>query len=917
MNNSHPDPRNPHRRTLFARGSLLRGAVCAAASLLLWASPPQSPAQIVTDDFDSGALSSDWQQRNVCQPLGGYVGNSFPANGAGKAFRIQRGSFNAAPLGIPQAYGTGRAWLFRTNLYTDFYVAVDLVAWNNTTNQALVLLARASGYDDVLQAGFPPGLGTVDGLVCNYDCAQWGDGATSRRGGQFQINLVTNEATRTVSAVDLTLVPDRAYRQIFKSDGPTLIAQIYDLEDLTAPIVTVRTNAESWTSGVSGLVSYHRGGTHPNLSDMTVDNYYSAPTDPNADIAPAIRHPIAGTPQVVTRTPVARAANFHPAASGISFNARTFTANPIKASATKLYLNGKDVSASLAPLPADGNNLNFATAPGTLAANTVYAARIELEDVSGALKSTNTFWFDTFTDAYISAAPALTIEAEDYNFSFGQFIPPPIPVSGQKADGTDVNLNVGYYGMAGIPSFDYNDVRTTPEGGWGDYRGADNVGTVLGNRGDLQDGWNAATDPAWSRPNDTIRQKYSALGLKEYHVTRTQAGEWLDYTRAFGGRSYKVYLRCGSYGAQDVGLNAVTVNPMDYSLAAYPLGLFPVPNHMARFNYRYVPLSAWGYPSVLHLDGEQTIRLSVLGSVGKDDLLLQFNYLLFVPSGDGMVLGDNFDDGNDSAPAPGWGRYDPLTSGSYSFPNGNSYRLQAPPSPDPAAYGPARVGALAPCSLGDFCVIADIVDWDDSIRQVAGVMARTRKAGLASTTGYLFTHDRGNPASSTQGDMDIVRVDNEAGTSLSTTGNDSLHFVPGKKYRLVFTGIGSQLRGRVYELPNVSTPVVDISATDSTYTSGAAGLLVVNNAAPTYAGAADATFDNFAALSAEPVLTVTSTGGSVKLSWPILPMRLEWTPSLTTPSWTTVATGIVQVGNEYQYTLPGPTLSGFYRLAAP
>src|SRR5262245_23783837 len=91
---------------------------------------------VFTDNFDSGTLSG-WQVRNVVQPLGGFVSDTFPSNGSGSAFRIQRGSADMSVIGQPQAYGTGRAWLYRTNIYSDFYVAMDVVNWNNATNQAL------------------------------------------------------------------------------------------------------------------------------------------------------------------------------------------------------------------------------------------------------------------------------------------------------------------------------------------------------------------------------------------------------------------------------------------------------------------------------------------------------------------------------------------------------------------------------------------------------------------------------------------------------------------------------------------------------------------------------------------------------------------------------------------------------------
>ena len=280
-------------------------------------------------------------------------------------------------------------------------------------------------------------------------------------------------------------------------------------------------------------------------------------------------------------------------------------------------------------------------------------------------------------------------------------------------------------------------------------------------------------------------------------------------------------------------------------------------------------------------------------------------------------LYDNFNDGNDTLPLPPWYQYNPLTIGSYSFPGGTTYRLQSPASPNPGSMGQARVGSVRPANLSSFYVCADIVNWDDSVRQIAGVMARINSVGAGTTTGYLFTHDRGDPTSSTQGDMDIARVDNEYGISLPTTGNDSIHFQPGKQYRLVFTGDGDQLRGRVYELPDTSTPVVDITTTDPYYTSGACGLIAANNAEFTYDGPADATFDNFLMLAAEPSLSVSVNGTSVVVTWPGIPYTLQTTSSLSSPNWTTVTSGITTSNSGYTYTGTVTPPGAFFRLVYP
>ncbi|HEY5914106.1 MAG TPA: hypothetical protein VJA21_26255 [Verrucomicrobiae bacterium] len=667
----------PSTSRLIAQGRLSPASLCTclttmAAAVILLATPSPAPAQnVAADNFDSGSLDTSaggWQVRNVCQAGGGYVNDSFVDHGNGKALRIQRGSFDTTPFGVPQAYGTGRAWLFRTNDYTDFYVAMDLVNWNDSTNQALVLLARGTGFDDA-PLGIP-GLGAVNGYVANYDNAQDGDTAGDRYGGELQINKVTSESPDTIAAAEVTLIVGHSYRMVFKGVGTILTAQLYDLEDLSTPIHTIMADdaTSPYLSGKSGIVTFSRDDTiHPNRTDLTLDNYYSGPSDPNVDIAPAIRHPVAGTPQVATRTPSRRFTNFHPAATGISFTAKTYTAAQIDATATKLYLNGIDFSSTLAPLPANGSTVSFSTASGTLMANHTYAVQIELQDTTGTLKSTNTFWFDTFTDAGIDTAPFKTIECEDYNYSNGVYQLEPIPVSGYETNiGQLVNgYGVGYLDLPssqgftpyvlGTPEVDYHTLRTRVDvdntAPWCDYRANDFVDTMQGIRQEIEDmnhpdGGPPFVGAGYVRPNDGPRQKYAVagtppyIGVPEYEVFRTQAGDWLNYTRPFVATNYYVFLRCGSYYAQDISLDLVTSDPTTTGQTTSPLGVFQVQNHLRWGHYRYEPLTLGGVPIVItNLAGTNTIRLTMNGVSPKHDRLVSLNYLLFVPTtGEAPVL---------------------------------------------------------------------------------------------------------------------------------------------------------------------------------------------------------------------------------------------------------------------------------------
>jgi len=140
-----------------------------------------------------------------------------------------------------------------------------------------------------------------------------------------------------------------------------------------------------------------------------------------------------------------------------------------------------------------------------------------------------------------------------------------------------------------------------------------------------------------------------------------------------------------------------------------------------------------------------------------------------------------------------------------------------------------------------------------------------------------------------------------------------LHLERGKSYRFAFMGKGFDFVAEVYELPNTTTPIKRLTATDpdALYASGQVGLIAASQGSITAWG--DATFDNVLATTAEPRLAVSAAGGSVTLSWPLIPFCLQASSSLTTPNWTTVTTGITQANGQNVYVVP-PAGGPFYRL---
>jgi len=341
-----------------------------------------------------------------------------------------------------------------------------------------------------------------------------------------------------------------------------------------------------------------------------------------------------------------------------------------------------------------------------------------------------------------------------------------------------------------------------------------------------------------------------------------------------------------------------------------------------RLNYKYEPLMVGASPAILSLSGTNTLRLTMGGTVTKDERLVVMDYLLFVPTSDGPTLFDNFEDGNDTV-NPTWDHYDPiggLTAPPASFTVSNGvYRIQAPVPTDCATAGPARAGSfLHGVGYSDFYVSVDVIDFDDTVRQAFGIAARIVTPGLGTTGGYLFSWEPGGGTlpGTNNGDLDISRLVNEAPIGQIETAPSALHLERGKSYRFVFMGSGTNFEGQVYELPDLSNPLIRLPANDpdNLYPYGQVGLIAASQSGCDVAG--DATFDNFLVTRAEPRLSIGMTGSNVTITWPLIPFRLQSSPSLSSPVWTDITSGIVGYPDHYGYTV-SPSSTSFYRLINP
>ncbi len=605
-----------------ARRSLALGLV-----LLLAGFGTTTIMRAQTDNFDTGT-DSGWSKITDPNYPATY---SFPTDVfGGKAYRLQGG----APAGPLFGANTARVVAYRSDrLYTNFYVAADIVTWDAgyTNGQVFGLAARANNIAS----------GLIDAVTFTVRINRFRDSRGSR--GQAQIyGFAAGGVGSAVAQGECTLVPGRQYRFLFSGVSNILTGAIYDLEDLTRPLISMSGDDALANSGFgggaplpdpslggySGIFNVSLDGTDP-TTDTTFDNFVASELPPTSVAAPATPHGLTGAPQVVNRSP-ASFANFHPAASGITFNATTLTTNAVNPNAIRLYLNGADVSSSLS---VTGPATNSVISNYGLTSNAVYEARIELQDALGR-KTTNTWTFDTFIDAYLASSRTKNIECEDFDFNSGQFIDDP-PPSGYAINDTSHSIpingsGVGYLDQDGVPGVDFFDFDANPRTDEHDFRFFDAVGTQLGTRTYLYSDGNDPNILVAKRVLDTQRQKYFNADpmLHEYVVERTEGGEWLNYTRIFTSSSYyNVYLRYNSGLEQPLALGVLP--------STNDLGTFTIKSSCALGNFRYAPLlDGDGKLAVVNLSGTNTLRLT-MASPNNINITKQrtaLNYMAFVPA---------------------------------------------------------------------------------------------------------------------------------------------------------------------------------------------------------------------------------------------------------------------------------------------
>jgi hypothetical protein len=240
-------------RAWWSRCCLLMGVLLGASFTGIGTSWAQS------DNFEDGN-DLGWTRYD---PIGSHplLPDIASFSAASKAYRIR-----TVPSPSPEAAGPARAGAIRNDVsYTDFYVTVDLVDWDESFQQSVGILAR------VTEAG----LGSTDGYVMTYNFL----------GKDIDITRFQNEDPAggglTLTGEDsLELVKGKKYRLVFFGRGTEFGARVFDLENLETPLVDCTGSDTTYPSGVCGLLVYDNSAAETMGTDATFDNYFAVREEP-------------------------------------------------------------------------------------------------------------------------------------------------------------------------------------------------------------------------------------------------------------------------------------------------------------------------------------------------------------------------------------------------------------------------------------------------------------------------------------------------------------------------------------------------------------------------------------------------------------------------------------------------------------
>lgn len=225
---------------------------------------------------------------------------------------------------------------------------------------------------------------------------------------------------------------------------------------------------------------------------------------------------------------------------------------------------------------------------------------------------------------------------------------------------------------------------------------------------------------------------------------------------------------------------------------------------------------------------------------------------------------DDFNDGDDA----GWTRQDSIgliiasPFASFGFPDGG-YRISAGNSPDPSLMGPSRAASFRQdvSYNGRLFLSVDIIPADPFIQQSAGFLAFVQpNPAPGAVAGYSLSFQ---PAT---GDIVFNRITNEVPTRL---GDADLTDYAGDAVRLILIAENGNFRAVLFNLDDLVNPIAKITASDSVYTSGTAGVFAYADTDDA-SGPIDVVFDNYRANAITlPELQLAPSGETgFQLSWP-------------------------------------------------
>jgi hypothetical protein len=260
----------------------------------------------------------------------------------------------------------------------------------------------------------------------------------------------------------------------------------------------------------------------------------------------------------------------------------------ISTNSITLTLNGTNVTPSLVFA---GSPTSWNVSYTGLLPNQTYTAVISVTDANSNTVSSSTLKLDTWN-------PVFQVEAEDFDFSSGQYIDNPVPTNGPAA-----NSYFGQVGTMGIDEFNNGAVAPYNGASASNYRKDDPIATTR----------LTAAEPA--------RQQFLDAGAPDYNVGFLGALFWENYTKTWPTGTFNVYARvasgAGSPATIHLGFDKITRGWGTTAQFIEPVGGFTIPTSGGYSAYLYVPLiDQFGNYANVTLGGTNTFRTTFAKSLG-------------------------------------------------------------------------------------------------------------------------------------------------------------------------------------------------------------------------------------------------------------------------------------------------------------